>query len=441
MKKNLFLLVLVFCALVSVSAAEKLQLTLEKARQIALEQNPTLAIARANMAAAEAAIQQAEAAYYPSIDATGSLTRLRDYPTARPNRDFDNTTQYRAGLSAAWLVFDGGARHFRLSTAEIAGETAIAECDEARRQLLQQVANAFYLVLQSQNSMEIALQDAEFNRQLESDAKKRQELGTSKLSEVLNFQYQVGSAEVNFIQAQRTWRNACVALGQLLVIQQDSIWDCIELVPPETDFVEKGNLGALETMLAYAREHRPDLINAKNAVRSAEAELALTKTEWWPQISAFYDFYFQRNHQAHFNRHHDRGISFGVQATWNLFSGFTTEANIEAAKARLAAAEKTLTSMELEVDARVREAFIVVDGSRRQLEKQNELLEIATRIRDLVKEEYDGGTATITRLNEAQTDLTNTALARSNAYVQVLLSLEALGAATAKNLEPPTPAE
>ena len=52
-----------------------------------------------------------------------------------------------------------------------------------------------------------------------------------------------------------------------------------------------------------------------------------------------------------------------------------------------------------------------------------------------MKEEYDGGTATITRLNEAQTDLTNTALARSNAYVQVLLSLEALGAATAMNLE------
>ena len=435
MKKIFLTLILAFCAAATVLAEEKLQLTLEKARQIALEQNPTLAIARANMAAAQAVVQQAEAAYYPSVDATGSLTRLRDYPTPRPERDFDNTTQYRTGLSIGWLVFDGGARHFRLSTAEIAEETAISECDDARRQLLQQVANAFYLVLQSQNSMEIALQDAEFNRQLESDAKKRQELGRSKLSEVLNFQYQVGSAEVNYIQARRTWRNACVALGQLLVIQQESIWECIELVPPETDFAEKGEIGELETLLEYARAHRPDLLNARNAVRSAEAAVALTKTEWWPQVSAFYDLYFQRNHSAHFNRHHDRGISFGIQATWNLFSGFTTEANIKAAEARLAAAEKTLASVELEVDARVREAYIVVDGSRQQLEKQNELLEIATRIRDLVKEEYDSGTVTITRLNEAQTDLTNTALARSNAYVQVLLSLEALGAATAMNLE------
>ena len=435
MKRHLILLALGLCALVSAMAAEKIQLTLEKARQIALEQNPTLAIARANMAAAQAAVQQAEAAYYPSVDVTGGITRVRDYPT-RPERDFDNTTQYRTGLAVGWLVFDGGARHFRLSTAEIAEETAIADCDDARRQLLQQVANAFYLVLQSQNSMEIALQDAEFNRQLESDAKKRQELGTTKLSEVLNFQYQVGSAEVNYIQAQRTWRNACVALGQLLVIQQESIWDCIELVPPEVDVAEKGEVGELEELLAYAREHRPDLQNARNAVRSAEAALALTKAEWYPQVSVFYDLDFQRNHSAHFNRHYDRGVTFGIQATWNLFSGFTTEANIEAAKARLNAAERTLASVELEVDARVREAYIIVDGSRRQLEKQNELLEIATRIRDLVKEEYEGGTATITRLNEAQTDLTNTALARSNAYVQVLLSMEALGAATAKNLEP-----
>ena len=437
MKKNFLLLAVFLGALISLSAAEKLQLTLEKARQIALEQNPTLGIARANMAAAAAVVQQAEAAYYPSVDVTGSLSRLRDNPTARPERDWDNTTQYRAGISVGWLIFDGGARHFRVSTAEIAEDTAIAECDDARRQLLQQVANAFYVVLQEQNSMEIALQDAEFNRQLESDAKKRQELGTSKLSEVLNFQYQVGSAEVNYIQARRTWRNACVALGQLLAVPQESIWENIELVPPEIEVAEKSEVGELNELLAYAREHRPDLKNAQNAVRSAEAAIGLAKAEWCPQISAFYDLYFQRNHSAHFNRHHDRGITFGLQATWNLFNGFATEAAEEAAKARLVAAQQALTSLELEVDARVREAYEIVDGSRLILERQNELLEIATRIRDLVKEEYDGGTATITRLNEAQTDLINTALARSNAYVQVLLSMEALGSATAKNLEPP----
>ncbi|MBR6470374.1 MAG: TolC family protein [Victivallales bacterium] len=441
MKKNLLLLAICVCALTSARVrAEKIQLTLEKAKQIALEQNPTLAIARANMEAAAAAVQQAEAAYYPSVDVSGGISRLRDYPTARPVRDWDNTTQYRTGISMGWLLFDGGARHFRLSTAEIAEDTAISDCDDARRQLLQQVANAFYVVLQAQNSMEIALQDAEFNRQLESDAQKRQELGTSKLSEVLNFQYQVGSAEVNYIQAQRTWRNACVALGQLLVIQQDSIWDCIELVPPETDFVMNGDIGELNDLLAYAHAHRPDLIGAQNAVRSAEAAIGLAEAEWAPQISAFYDLYFQRNHSARFNRHHDRGISFGVQATWNLFNGFATEAAEKAAKARLEAAQKTLNSLELEVDARVREAYLVVESSRLALQKQNELLEIASRIRDLVKEEYDGGTATITRLNEVQTDLTNTALARSNAYVQVLISLEALGAATALNLNPP-PAE
>ena len=93
MKKRFLLLALVVCVATMASASEKIQLTLEKARQIALEQNPTLAIARANMAAAAAAVQQAEAAYYPSVDVTGSLTRLRDYPTTRPNRDFDTTTQ------------------------------------------------------------------------------------------------------------------------------------------------------------------------------------------------------------------------------------------------------------------------------------------------------------------------------------------------------------
>ena len=58
MKKNFLLLAVFLGALISLSAAEKLQLTLEKARQIALEKNPTLGIARANMAAAAAVVQE-----------------------------------------------------------------------------------------------------------------------------------------------------------------------------------------------------------------------------------------------------------------------------------------------------------------------------------------------------------------------------------------------
>ena len=63
------------------------------------------------------------------------------------------------------------------------------------------------------------------------------------------------------------------------------------------------------------------------------------------------------------------------------------------------------------------------------------MLATARKIRDLVKEEYTEGTATITRLNEAQTDVNNASSARSAAFIQHLNSIEAIKATTAENLD------
>ena len=90
--------------------------------------------------------------------------------------------------------------------------------------------------------------------------------------------------------------------------------------------------------------------------------------------------------------------------------------------------------MRLIVDTEIRNNAVALESSREILEKQNKLLKIATEIRDLVREEYHGGTATITRLNEVQTDLTNTALAQATAYVTVLNNVERLASSTSYNI-------
>lgn len=416
-------------------AGEKLQLSLEKAKEIALAQNPTLAQAQANIAAAAAALESARAAYYPSLDLSAGITRLRDNAT-RPARDFSNTTRYDVGLSAAWLIFNGGKRHFNNLIAELGGETALMACEDAKRTLLENVAYAFFVVMQSQDSMEIAEQDADYNRQLHDDAKKKYDYGKAMTSEVLNFEYQVAAAEADYISSERIWRNACVVLGQLLAIPQESIWDNIELVPPEEAALHTDTPSVSE-LLDYAMAHRPDLLAAQNAVEAAELQVKIAQAAWYPTISAFGSYGYERTHSAHFNKHYDRSINFGVSASWNIFSGFATQAGIDEANAALEYRRKALEQLRLAVDAEIRSNYNALESSRKNLEQQNQLLDIVTRIRDLVREEYLGGTATITRLNEVQTDLTNTKSARSIAYITVLVDIEHLAASTAWNIRTP----
>ncbi|MCQ2403447.1 MAG: TolC family protein [Lentisphaeria bacterium] len=414
-------------------AAEALKFTLPEAKKLALEQNPTIAKAQANIEAAMAGIDRARSSYLPTVDLNAGITRLRDAAT-RPNRDFDNTTQYSLGLSAQWLVFDGFARRFRYLSATLGGDMAIASCDDAKRLLLEQVAYAYYNVLQAQNSMEIAQKDAEFNRQLQDDAQKKKEMGTAKLSEVLNFEYKVHTAEANFINSQRSWRVACVTLGQLLNIQQDTIWECLELEAPGEESA-KMEVPQVSMALDYALENRPDLRAARQEVENAELAVKESQAAWYPTVSAFFNYGFERTHSAHFNTHYDRNATYGLKASWNLFDGLNTQANIAQAKANLLVAQKNLENLQEQLEAEIRQNCLALQSAQEVLDKENSLLEIATKIRDLVYEEYIGGTAAITRVNEVQTDLTNTSLARSNAWIAVLNAIETLSASTGSILK------
>ncbi|MBO7740999.1 MAG: TolC family protein, partial [Victivallales bacterium] len=267
------------------SDAVKITMTLEQAKEMALRQNPTLAVAKANIEAAAAVVQYAQASYYPSLDLEAGATRLRDSAT-RPQRDFDQRTNYSVGLSASWIIYNGGARRFANLIAQEGSATAVLECDDARRILMENVALAFYVVIQSQNSMNIASQDAEFNRQLHADAQKKLDHGVCKPSEVLNFEYQVNRAEADYISAKQTWKNACIALGQLLAIPQHAIWENIQLVPPGDEMLSKYQINVQE-LLDYAFQHRPDLLSAQSAVTQAELELKAAKAKWQPTVAAF----------------------------------------------------------------------------------------------------------------------------------------------------------
>ncbi len=434
MKTKFFLLFFSLLAAVTLMADGKIKLSLDDAKRIALEQNPTLAQAQARIDAALASVDVARSAYFPTLDLEAGIKRNRDYAVGRETRDYEQNTRYNAGLSASWLVFDGFARRFRYLAAQLNGDIAIQDCDDARRLLLEEVAYAYYNVLQAQNSMNICQQDAEFNRQLKDDAQKKKDYGTAKLSEVLNFEFQVQTAEANYIAAKRAWRAACVSLGELLSIQQDDIWDCLELVKPAEETAQRA-YPTVSEIIEHAWACRPDLIAARENVEMAELSVKLAKSDWSPKFYAFGNYGYERTHSAHFNKHGDRNVNFGVTASWNLFNGMATKAAIDSAKANLVVAQKALTAVEDRLEAEIRADRVTLESASEILEKENSLLQIAQQIRDLVYEEYLGGTATITRVNEVQTDLTNTSLDRSTAWIAVLKAMETLDSVGGYNLK------
>ncbi len=413
--------------------AIKYRWTLAEAKQLAIERNPTLAQAKARIDGAAAQMQMAQAAYWPTLDFNARATRNRDRAT-RPASDYDNHTRYSSGLSSEWVIFDGFQRRFNTLSAKYSLNSSIQNHYDVERLLLHAVSSAFYAALLAQDNMEIARQDADFNRVLLEDARKRYAGGIAPPSEVLNFELQVGNAEVDYITSERSWRVAIVSLAALLEASEDDIWTKVELIPPSAELLQYQL--TLHKLLDYARKNRPDLRIADDQIARAQAAISASQSGWYPRVSLFADYDFERANSLRFDKDKDRSVSYGIALRWNLFEGNKTTAAIAGAQAELRGTLEAKDELLLEIDAEIRQNILAWDSSRRQHALQESLLVTARRIRDLVYQEYLGGTTTITRLNEVQSDVTISAAARSRSYVQVLNNLEQLASSSGLILKP-----
>ena len=412
----------------------RVKITLDEFKQMALRDNPSLARAKARVDQAVAGVMQARAAYYPTLSVGAAMQRNRDRSN-RTNR-YTSRMNYDASLDATWVLFDGFQRKFALLTAKYARENAEESERDARRLLMQSISSAFYAALNYQDNMLIAKEDAAYNGVLLEDARKRHENGVAKQSEVLNFILQVKNAEVNYVTAEQNWRNGMVALAALAAIDLTaipaSIWDYYELVPP-TDFDEE--IPPFDELLARAKENRPDLKAAEAKIINMRQGIEAAWNSLYPSVSLFADYGFNRDSSYRFTSSNDRVISGGLRLNWTLFNGFKTPAQIRQARAALNEAVKERSAILLDIESTLRQNIQALETSRKQYEYQNEILKTAREIRDLVHEEYLGGTTTITRLNESQTAVTKAASERSLAYVLVLNNLETIKSTTARNIQ------
>ena len=137
-------------------------LDLRTAAQIALAGNPSLAAAQARVMQAGQVVRQAQAPYWPQLDAKAGVVRMdlseREIGNQRLSYDlirglyppgtvppFDSVYNnpeeyYSAGLSATWRLFDGLAREFTLAAARY-GEKARPS---KRSQVAERPAEEYY---------------------------------------------------------------------------------------------------------------------------------------------------------------------------------------------------------------------------------------------------------------------------------------------------------
>jgi len=453
-------------------------LDLQTAQRLALDQNPGLAAVAERVEQARQRVRQTRSLYFPQLDASYSAahTELAESVVADARRDagtaavvpfvqqevgslFTGTTfgitpaqtglsflrarraapteseSYSASVVASYILFDGFSRHYSHAIAKFGRGESEAGLREARRLLLEAVAQAFHGVQLAREILAINEADEAFNQRQLEDAEARLRVGTGSKSDVLNFEVRLRAAHAALLAAREQLDVARISLATLIGLPEAALPEGTEVsgLPHEPAATEVND--DADALVARAMEMRPDLCLQRLSAQRAKASVGQKRAAFYPTVvlSAAQDA--RAEDDGRFGSD-DFATTVALSASVDLFTGGRNRAALAEARHAEREAAWSLREVEIQVAGDVRSALVGLKTAREQLILEEENADYVRQNRDLVEKEYRAGTGALTRLNQAQRDLiaaqANLALAR----VALRQARHTLATATGASLEP-----
>ncbi len=397
-------------------------LTLTMCEHIAVKNNPDFLSRKYAVTAAWAVYYQRLANYLPTVTASYGISQTITNPNNQKNfiTNKSNSFDQQFQVGAQWLVFDGFIRTFNALAAKYSAKQQEELEQDSRRLLLRSVAQQYYNVLLAIENNRIAKADMEFQNKMLTETQLKYDAGAVPLSDVLNFKIKVNDAESAMISAQYNYNTARYALARLMGLTEVTLPDWVQFPPMSSSTGQQ--LADIGVYLDTALNNRPDLQAYRDALQIAKYNLYAAYGAFSPTVTASAAYTYSINKTRWTTKgggtvfagktHYDSksrtpSFTYGGEVTWTLFQGGARFARVYQTQALVAQSEYELAEHWLKVIEEVRTAYDNYIQNSKLAVLYEKTLGLVTKQRDLVEEEYKAGNTELTRLNEAQNDLTN----------------------------------
>jgi outer membrane protein TolC len=383
-------------------------LSLEGAVDLALRNSPDVLAAAARVREGSAAVDEAWSHYWPVLQLVERFTQtdtpsrafgnILDQRRFQPGLDFNDpgvTPNFHTGLAGSFTLYDGGRRRARVEMERARGGALLAREETVRRDLAREIARAFYLVFKARDAAANAESSIGTLEAQLRVAEARVAQGAARRSDELAVKVRIAEAREAAVSARGAGARGEAALHSLLGL---GIEEPLELLPPPET---QQDLARREELLRKARALRFEVAERQLEIRAARARVREARAAYFPELTIFGSAGFDDR---------DPGFSqgswtWGVSLSEGLFEALRAPHRVKRAEAGLseamAAGRKALLAVELDVENALLDAREA--GARHDAASQAVLLgEEALR---LVKEEYAGGAADVSRLLESELDL------------------------------------
>ncbi len=416
----LFVLLLVFSPLRAQQAdTVYLRLSLQEARQVAVEHNRTLKNASVDVRKAEASRWQSIAGMLPQVTASLDYQDMLGYeiPFLLEGTGVEMHIAMPAsgsfGLTAA--VAFSGAQVVSACLGTIAMRMADITLLQTEQQISNQVRSIYYSILVMEETIDLLEKNLVNLEKLHALAQHSVEVGVSEQIEADQLAIQVATMKTTISTNRRSLELLYNSMRLQLGIAADTF---IELTQHIDELVN------VESALALLGEefiigNNYDYQLLQESVRQAKMQVDLNAWAYGPSLSAYYQYtaitYFGK--QSGFNMTPPNMV--GVSLSVPIFSSGKNFTAVKAAKFDYQKQLNTLADTEESLRIQHSQLRYNLASAYETYDTQRQNVEVTQRVFDNISDKYRHGYASSLELTDANTNL----ITAQSSYVQALLEL------------------
>lgn len=372
-------------------------LTLSRAVQIALKNQPSITAGAASVRASEARIGQARSNYYPQLAATGNYTR-----SSTPGGSNGASDHYSSNVSLNQNVYDFGRTSSQVAIQKFNTQSARSDLQDTTDQVVFNAKQAYYNLLETERAKAVA-QEAivQFEKHLDQ-ARGFFEVGTKPKFDVTKAEVDLSNARLNLIRAENNMNLARVTLNNAMGLPDAppyTLQDTLSYVKYELPF---------EDAIKKAESQRADLQSLRFRESASKESISLAKKGYLPSLSGSAGYTF-----AGSGFPLDEGWNYGLSLNLPIFTGFLTRYQVAEAQANADTLRSNEQTLRQDILLQVQRGYIALREAAESIQTTELAVRQAKENLDLANGRYEAGVGSPIEVTDAVVAYSDAQLAYS----------------------------
>ncbi|TAJ14709.1 TolC family protein [Marinilabiliaceae bacterium JC017] len=420
MKK--LIIAILSCMVLPAVAQKADSLTLEKAIELALENNYGIVIAGKNLEVSQTNNAWGNTGALPTVSFNGSGSKQWNWAD-----DDDYTNNQLSGtVDVNWVVFRGFSARIQKKRLEELEKLSQGNLSITVENTIVDVILSYYTILLEQKKTFIARQNMELSNDRYAREQRKKELGNVETYELLQAQNAYLEDKSDYLLAESNYRNAVRQLNYLMAEPLGQRYTFISTFSPETSEFEYDNL------VAKMKSNNNTLRNQYLNLEIARLEVKSAKSAYYPTISATASggYSGSETDYATLNERDMDNSGYntraGLSMTYSIFEGGTRKRAVQVARVQETIANVETREMEQTLENQLAQEFDLYEVRKELLHLSQENLKAAKLNFELTQKKFENGSINSFNYRDVQQIYLNAALKNQNAIYSLVQSYHTL---------------